>query len=97
MNDQESRREAFRPRLFLRYILVEKWQDYLSEGNSMANAILDRLVSGAIRIILRGESMRKLRTQGELGQVEDEPNPALARSGGEFSSECLAGFSIYEL
>jgi len=26
--------------------------------------------------------MRKLRTQGEVGQVEDETNPALARSGG---------------
>jgi DNA replication protein DnaC len=78
----ESRMEG-RSTLITSQVPVKKWHDYQSEGNStVANAILDRLVSGAIRIILRGESMRKLRTQGGLGQVDDEPNPALARSGG---------------
>lgn len=59
---------------------VEKWHDYLSEGNpTVADALLDRLVSGAIRIILRGESMRKVRTQGDLGQGEDKANPVARR------------------
>ena len=41
---------------------VDRWHDYLSGGNpTMADAILDRLVSGAQRIELKGESMRKLR------------------------------------
>jgi len=36
--------------------------DYLSGGNpTIADAILDRLVSGALRINLKGDSMRKLR------------------------------------
>jgi len=44
-------------------IPVEHWHDYLSGGNpSVADAILDRLVSGAFRIQLKGDSMRKLRS-----------------------------------
>lgn len=40
---------------------VDRWHDYLSGGNpTVADAILDRLVSGANRIVLTGESMRKL-------------------------------------
>ena len=55
--------------------------DYLSEGNpTVADAILDRLVSGAIRIKLRGGSMRRLRVQRELGQVEEETNPTAAKA-----------------
>jgi DNA replication protein DnaC len=45
---------------------VERWHDYLSGGNpTMADAILDRLVSGSQRIELKGESMRKLRGRGK--------------------------------
>lgn len=41
---------------------VDRWHDYLAGGNpTVADAILDRLVSGAHRIELKGESMRKLR------------------------------------
>lgn len=41
---------------------VDRWHDYLSGGNpTVADAILDRLVSGSHRIALKGESMRKLR------------------------------------
>jgi DNA replication protein DnaC len=55
----ESRMER-RSTLITSQVPMKKWHDYLSEGNStVADAILDRLVSGAIRIILRGESMRK--------------------------------------
>ena len=55
----------------------------LSEGTpTVADAILARLVSGVIRIKLRGESMRRVRTQGDLGLIENETNPALARSSG---------------
>lgn len=43
-------------------IHVELLHDYLSGGNpTIADAILDRLVSGALRINLKGDSMRKLR------------------------------------
>ncbi len=38
---------------------VTRWHDYLSDGNpTIADAILDRLVSGSERIELKGESMR---------------------------------------
>ncbi len=41
---------------------VDRWHDYLSGGNpTVADAILDRLVSGSNRIVLSGESMRKRR------------------------------------
>ena len=43
---------------------VDRWHDYLSGGNpTVADAILDRLVSGSHRLELRGESMRKQRTK----------------------------------
>ena len=64
-------------------MLVEKWRGYPGEGNpTVADAILGQLVSGAIRITLRGESMQRVRAQGDFGRVEDETNPALARSDG---------------
>jgi DNA replication protein DnaC len=45
---------------------VDKWHGYLSGGNpTVADAILDRLVSGAHRIELKGESMRKPRPTGK--------------------------------
>ncbi len=44
-------------------IPVDLWHDYLKGGNpTVADAILDRLVSGTLRIQLKGESMRKLRS-----------------------------------
>lgn len=44
-------------------IPVEHWHDYLGIDNpTVADAILDRVVSGALRIPLAGESMRKLRS-----------------------------------
>lgn len=44
-------------------IPLEHWHDYLSGGNpTVADAILDRLVSGALRISLKGDSMRKMRS-----------------------------------
>lgn len=43
-------------------IPVENWYGYLSGGNpTVADAILDRIISGSLRIPLQGESMRKLR------------------------------------
>jgi DNA replication protein DnaC len=45
---------------------VDRWHDYLSGGNpTVADAILDRLVSGSHRIELKGESMRKLKVRGK--------------------------------
>ena len=41
---------------------VDKWHDYLGSANpTVADAILDRLTSGAVRLPMRGESMRKVR------------------------------------
>ena len=41
-------------------IPVEHWHDYLAGGNpTVADAILDRLISGSLRIPLKGGSMRK--------------------------------------
>lgn len=61
--DQRSGR---RSTLVTSQITVDRWHDYLSGGNgTMADAILDRLVSGAHRIELKGESMRKGRGKDE--------------------------------
>lgn len=47
---------------------VNRWHDYLSGGNpTVADAILDRLVSGTNRIELKGESMRKTRAKNKTG------------------------------
>lgn len=45
---------------------VKRWHDYLADGNpTVADAIMDRIVSGAHRIELDGESMRtKRKKQG---------------------------------
>ena len=41
---------------------VDRWHDYLSGGNpTVADAILDRLISGSHRLEIKGESMRKRR------------------------------------
>ncbi|OQW62707.1 MAG: hypothetical protein BVN29_18270 [Nitrospira sp. ST-bin5] len=55
----EARTEG-RATLMTSQLPVDKWHDFLSEGNpTVADALLDRLVRSAIRIKLRGESMRK--------------------------------------
>lgn len=55
-------RSGARSTLITSQLPVDRWHDYLSGGNpTVADAILDRLVSGAHRIELKGESMRKLR------------------------------------
>jgi DNA replication protein DnaC len=59
----EARLES-RARLMTSQVPVEKY-DSLREGTpTVADALLDRLVSGAIRITLRGESMRRLGAKG---------------------------------
>lgn len=57
----ESRSGA-RSTLTTSQLPVDRWHDYLSGGNpTVADAILDRLVSGSQRLELKGESMRKQR------------------------------------
>lgn len=52
---------------------VNRWHDYLSNGNpTVADAILDRLVSGANRVELKGESMRKLREHHSQSKTNAE-------------------------
>ena len=57
-------RSGSRATLITSQLPVDRWHDYLSGGNpTVADAILDRLVSGSHRLELRGESMRKQRTK----------------------------------
>ncbi|PPD49853.1 MAG: AAA family ATPase [Methylotenera sp.] len=57
-------RSGARSTVITSQIPVDKWHNYLSDGNpTVADAILDRLVSGTMRINLKGESMRKLRSE----------------------------------
>ncbi len=59
-----EQRTGNRSTLVTSQLPVDRWHDYLSGGNStLADAILDRLVSGAHRIELKGGSMRKRRWQ----------------------------------
>lgn len=59
--DQRSGR---RSTLMTSQLPMEHWHEYLSGGNStVADAILDRLLSGSQRINLQGESMRKQRSK----------------------------------
>ncbi len=38
---------------------VEKWHEFLSAGNpTAADAILDRMVSGSLRLPIKGDTMR---------------------------------------
>lgn len=55
-----------RSTLITSHLPVDCWHDYLSGGNpTVADVILDRLVSGSHRIELKGESMRKLKARGK--------------------------------
>ena len=50
-------------------IAVSGWHKYLGEGNpTVADAILDRVVSGSMRVEMRGESMR-LQQTAEMGLI----------------------------
>lgn len=61
-----EQRTGKRSTLITSQLPVDRWHDYLSGGNpTMADAILDRLVSGAHRIELKGDSMRRLRGRGD--------------------------------
>ncbi|MDF0379023.1 IS21-like element helper ATPase IstB [Methylophilus sp. YYY-1] len=58
--DQRSGRKST---LMTSQLPMERWHEYLSGGNlTVADAILDRLLSGSQRINLQGESMRKHRS-----------------------------------
>jgi DNA replication protein DnaC len=51
-----------KPTIITSQIPVDKWHDYLSSGNpTIADAILDRFCSSAMRVNLKGESMRSRR------------------------------------
>ncbi|UCV16650.1 IS21-like element helper ATPase IstB [Quatrionicoccus australiensis] len=57
-------RNGTRSTLITSQLPVDRWHDYLSGGNpTVADAILDRLVSGSHRLELKGESMRKQRAR----------------------------------
>lgn len=62
--DQRSGRKST---LMTSQLPMEHWHEYLSGGNStVADAILDRMLSGSQRINLLGESMRKQRSNKKV-------------------------------
>ena len=71
IEDRHGRRST----LIASQIPVEHWHDYIGEA-TLADAILDRLLHGAHRLVLRGESMRKLQTQnsGQDAATESPDN-----------------------
>ena len=53
-------RTANKSTLVTSQLPIEKWHDYLSLGNpTVADAIMDRLLSNETRLTLSGESMRR--------------------------------------
>ena len=50
-------------------IPVDKWYD-LFDDNTVADAILDRLIHRAHRIVLKGESMRKVKSKNTKSDNE---------------------------
>jgi DNA replication protein DnaC len=58
IEDRHGRRST----LITSQLPVENWYDYIGEA-TLADAILDRLLHGAHRLNMRGESMRKLTTE----------------------------------
>ena len=57
-----EQRCALRSTIITGHFPVSEWHGYLSRGNpTVADAILDRLVSGSERIEIGGESMRRQR------------------------------------
>jgi DNA replication protein DnaC len=55
-------RSGMKATLVTSQLPVKRWHDYLGDGNpTVADAIMDRLISGAHRIELMGESMRAKR------------------------------------
>ena len=61
---------------FLSVIPVSKWYEVIGE-QTIADAVLDRIVHGAHRLELKGESMRKRRGAKEAA-LEDGPVTALS-------------------
>jgi len=56
-------RSGLRSIIITTQLPVEKWHDFLSEGNpTAADAIIDRLVGSAHRLGLKGDSMRSIKT-----------------------------------
>ena len=53
LDDNHGRKSA----LLMSQLPINTWHDYIAEP-SLADAILDRLVHNAYRLILKGESMR---------------------------------------
>ncbi len=80
-------RYGLRAKLVTSQIPVEKWHEYLDDP-TVANAILDRLIHNAYRIILKGESMAsydadRVRFLGDRGFVlgSDRTEPGESTPG----------------
>ena len=65
--------------LFATQLPVNQWHQQIQEP-TLADAILDRIVHDSMRLVLKGESMRKLTSKIhrslEKSQQPTHPNPA---------------------
>ena len=67
-------RHGRRSTLIASQMPVEQWHELIGEA-TLADAILDRLLHGAHRLELRGESMRKLPPPGGTEPADDPATP----------------------
>lgn len=62
-------RAGIRSTIVTSQIPIDRWHDYLSGGNpTSADAILDRLLGDVIRINLKGDSMRRRKSENDIEQ-----------------------------
>ena len=61
--------------LFVTQLPIESWHPQIQDA-TLADAILDRIVHDAIRVALKGESMRKLTSPLKANTASDLPTPS---------------------
>lgn len=65
-------RHARRSTLITSQLPIARWHEYLNDDPTVADALLDRLLSGAHRIELKGESMRRVKSTSVNLTSEDK-------------------------
>jgi DNA replication protein DnaC len=68
IDDRHGRRAT----LITSHLPIAHWHAYLGDDPTVADALLDRLLSGAHRVELKGESMRKQKQNGK--SLDAEPS-----------------------
>lgn len=65
-------RHARRSTLITSQLPIARWHEYLNDDPTVADALLDRLLSGAHRMELKGESMRRVKPEAANLTSEDK-------------------------